>query len=217
VARIIEGALQGARVVRPWFGAAGQDVTSDLAASLGLRRPVGALVSEIYPRSPAAQAGLRVGDVVLAVNGREVESARALRFRIATLPVGGTTPLTVWRRGREITLRLPLRMAPEDPPRDVTLLDGHNPLAGAQVANLSPALAEELSLEPMQQGVIVLNVARGSAAREIGVQPGDVVLGVNGHEIDSVAALKRALAQRSARWALSVRREGKVLSVVIEG
>jgi len=217
VARIIEGALQGARVVRPWFGAGGQDVTSDLANSLGLRRPVGALISDIHPRSPAARAGLRVGDVVLAVNGREVETVRALRFRIATLPVGGAAKLTVWRQGREIALDLPLRAAPEEPPRDVSLLKGDHPLAGAQVANLSPALAEELSLDPMQQGVIVLGVVRDSPAREIGVRPGDVVVAVNGREIDRVATLKDAVRQRAARWALSVRREGKVLSVVIEG
>ena len=217
VATVVTSADRGAKVTRPWFGADGQEVTADVAASLGLKRPVGVIVNNVYPGGPAARAGLRIGDVITAINRREVASPRALRFRIATLPLGGTVALDVMRAGGALELRLRLVAAPEDPPRDLTRLKGRHPLSGATVANLSPALAEEISVDPMRQGVIVLQVLRGSFANRIGVNPGDVVVRVNGNDIETVAQLKRAVGRPSQRWAISVRRDDKVLSMVIEG
>ncbi len=217
VATVVNSAVKGAKVVRPWFGAAGQEVTADVAASLGLRRPVGVIVSDIYPRGPAERAGLRVGDVVVAINRREVANPRALRFRIATLSPGTSATLDVLRGGKTLKLELRLVVAPEDPPRKVTRLRGRHPLAGATVANLSPALAEEMSFDSMRRGVIVLGVRRGSLANRFGISPGDIVLRVNGKEIGTVAQLEKVVRHRAKRWAISVRRDEKVLSMVIEG
>jgi len=217
VRTVVNSAVKGGKLVRPWFGADGQAVTHDLAASLGLKRPTGVIISKVYPNGPAARAGLRVGDVITAVNGRTVSNPRELRFRIATLELGGTARIDVVRSGREMTLSVPLVAAPEDPPRDITLLRGRHPLAGATVANLSPALAEELSLDHMEKGVIVVAVQRGSLAGRIGLDAGDVVLRVNKADIGTVADLKKALRHRARQWAISIRRDNRVMSIVIEG
>ena len=217
VARVVESAVTGTRIVRPWFGVGGQAVTVALAASLRLRRPVGVIITDIFEGGPAHESGLRVGDVVVSVNGHEVENIRALRFRVAMLRVGGTAELAVTRKGKPLKLRLALRRAPEIPPRQKTPLVGRHPLAGATVANLSPALAEELNLNGSQNGVIVLAVAGGSAAGRIDIRPGDMVIRVNRSAVTSVDGLTRVLSQHPRRWNITIRRGSQVLTFVIEG
>ena len=217
VARVVDSALHGAKIVRAWFGAAGQQVTTDLAASLGLRRPVGVLINDIYPGSPAARAGLKPGDVVIQLNRREVAEPKALRFRIATLNVGGTASLSIIRRGKRRSLNLPIEAPPEVPPRNITKVAGRHYLAGATVANLSPALAEELSIDVMQRGVIVLAIVRRSPARRIGLQPGDMIVKLNGTTVDTIKSLKAVIERGAARWSIAVRRDGKILRARIDG
>src|SRR5579859_8274397 len=96
--------------------------------SLKLARPMGVLINSVHAGGPAAQAGLKVGDVVTAVNGREVEDPEALRFRIATLAVGGTAQLTIMRNGESKTLSVKLAPPPDSPARDTTELTEPSPL-----------------------------------------------------------------------------------------
>ena len=217
VATVVNSALHGAKIVRPWFGAAGQEVTTDLAATLGLRRPVGVLISDIYPESPAARAGLQPGDVIVQLNQREIAEPKALRFRIATLSVGTKATLSVIRRGKGLTLVLPIEPPPEVPPRNITKLQGRHYLAGATVANLSPALAEELSVDVMQRGVIVLAVNRRSPARRVGLQPGDTIVRLNGTSIDTIESLRTVISQSTDNWTIAVRRDGKIITARIDG
>ncbi|MBT5459976.1 MAG: DegQ family serine endoprotease [Rhodospirillaceae bacterium] len=217
VARVVDSALHGAKIVRPWFGAAGQEVTTDLAASLGVKRPIGVLIIDLYPNGPADRAGLKPGDVITGINGRDVAEPKALRFRIATLGVGDQATLRVIRRGQTISLRLPIEAPPETPKRAITKVTGRHPLSGVTVANLSPALAEEISFDSLQKGVIVLGVARRSPARRIGIRPADILVSVNGQKIQTVERLRRIVQREPARWDIAVRRNGKVLSVQIEG
>ncbi len=205
------------RIIRPWLGASGQPVTAEIAASLGLPRPIGVLVKEVVPNSPAARAGLRVGDVIERVNGHEVEDAQALRFRIATLPVGSTARLASYRAGVNRELEAVLTAPPEDPPRDETRLAGDNPLAGATVANLSPAVADELAIDTGARGVVVLDVARGSPAGRLGFAAGDIVAAVNGRPVGSVASLRELLAGRQPSWEVTIRRQGRLLSLTVRG
>jgi serine protease Do len=114
-------------------------------------------------------------------------------------------------------VELPLETAPETPPRDVRRIDGRNPLAGASVANLSPALAEELSLDAVLRGVIVLEIVARSPAQRVGFRPGDIVLAVNGTTIDTTEQLARLLSRSAERWRLSVRRDDRTLTLNIEG
>jgi serine protease Do len=218
VRSVLAGLKAGGKLMRPWLGANGQAVTAEIAASLNLPRPQGVLVSGVNAKGPAARAGLRVGDIVTAVNGRDVDSPEALRFRIATLPVGGTTALGVMRRsGERVSLTMPLEAPPEVPARDEAILQGNVPLAGAKVANLSPALADELSLPTEASGVIVMEVARGTVASRLGLRPRDVVMSVNGADVESVAGLRRLLSRGSSdsRWRIAIRRGDQVMTLVV--
>ncbi len=200
------------RVVRPWLGASVQTVTSELSQSLGLDRPGGVLIGDIYTGGPADKAGLKTGDVVRRLDVFDVVDENALRYRLATREVGSSVPIGFLRGGRERTATLTLTAPPERPARDVTRLEGANPFAGATVANLSPALAEEMRLDPMQSGVVVTEVIRRSPANRLGVQPGDIILGVNDGKTPTVDALQSALQAGGRNWQVSVKRGDQVFN-----
>jgi len=212
VSVVVDSAVKGGRIVRPWFGAAGQPVTADIAESLGLRRPIGILVKGLYPGGPAEAAGFRIGDVITAVNGRSVDDVESLKFRIATLTVDTTATIDVLRRGKQKSLQLKLRPAPEDPPRDLTKLAGSHPMQGAEVANLSPALAEELEIDTMANGVIVTRVKRGSAAHRLRFRPGDIILRLNDDAVEEVDQLIDLLERSPKNWQFRLRRGEQVLN-----
>ncbi len=217
VRTIIASIGKDGRLVRPWLGAAGQTVTADIAASLGQDRPRGVLINDLHPKGSAYKAGIRVGDVVLSVNGHEVNDPRQLRFRIATLPVGERATFSVLRGGRNAELSVNLAAPPEDPPRNAADLKGRHPLSGTRVANLSPALADELGLNTFGEGVIILRIYRDAPAGRLGFRPGDVVRAVNGKAVRSVRNLKRLLSQRAGRWVVTVQRNGETLRLIIGG
>ncbi len=219
VATVIGSVGSGAdgKVVRPWLGASGQTVEADMAGSLRLARPFGVLVNAVNETGPAARAGLRVGDVIVSINDRDIPDVNALRFRIATLRVGGIAEIGIVRRGEAKILRVPLERAPEQPPRDVSLIAGANPYSGAEVANLSPALAEELSIDSELTGVIVLRVRRGSPADRVGIEPGDLLLRLNGQPVESVAALKKMVGTEASGWRMEIGRNGRVVQLFIRG
>jgi Do/DeqQ family serine protease len=205
----------GDAVRRPWFGAKLQAVTPDLAESMGLRRPAGALVTNIAKDSPAAKAGLRVGDLIVAVDGVTVDDPNAFEYRFATKPLGGTAQLTVVRAGRELTVSVPLRTAPETP-RDEIVIRARSPFMGVKVANLTPALADELRIDS-SGGVIVVNVASGSPAESYGFRPGDLILSVNNEDINKTADLDRAVREGGRLWRVTIVRGGQRISAVFSG
>ncbi|HEX2113863.1 MAG TPA: DegQ family serine endoprotease [Alphaproteobacteria bacterium] len=217
VRTVIAGVGSGAKLVRPWFGATGATVSADIAGSLSMPRPLGVIIEDVYADSPAERAGLRRGDVVTHVDGREISDTQALRFRIATQNIGGSTRMTIWRDGRERTVSVNLIPPPEVPPRDATLLRGNQPLAGATVANLSPALAEELGLEITPRGVIILETRRGSPVQQLRLAPGDMVLRINDAEIRTVDDLRRLVASPKLPWRMHVRRGERVFVLTVSG
>ncbi|MDJ0948196.1 MAG: DegQ family serine endoprotease [Alphaproteobacteria bacterium] len=213
----VVAAAKGGKLVRPWFGATAQNVTAEIAASLGLERPQGVLLSEIYPNGPADRAGLEVGDIVAAINRREIMDAQELRFRFATLPVGGAADLSIIRMGDTMDKSLALEAPPEIPPRNTTTLGGRSPLAGATVANLSPALAEEIGADLTLEGVIVLGVERGSPAHRFRLQRGDTVVELNGKSVTSVRILEELTSTRGRVWELTMRRKGRPYRIAVRG
>jgi serine protease Do len=213
--RSVEGGGQG--LARAWLGAAVQPVDADLAGQLGLDRPEGVLVARVHPDGPAARAGLKQGDVVLAVDGREVHDPKTLNFRLAIGRLGEAAELEVWRHGRRLALRLPLETPPYRPAPDPTTLDGRQPLAGATVANLSPGLNKDLNLDLFEQGVVVVKVAPRSPAAQLNLLPGDIVASVAGERIATVRQLASVLDGARAPWRLEIERDGRRLAVVIGG
>ncbi len=207
VATVLQAAEAGTQIVRPWLGANFQDVTPDIADSLGFARPEGALIVDIYPQSPLGQAGLRRGDVIVAIDGKTLENARELGYLIATTHVGDTKFIE-YRRGagsRQATVKL--IAAPETIKRQDTLISGETPLAGLLVANLSPAVADEVDLPFNALGVVALDVKQGPAQQFF--RKGDIILDVNGAAIDSVNTLRGILQQSPSRWVIGFQRGGR--------
>ena len=216
--RSVMGAVESGKknVVRPWIGINGQEVTADVAASLGLKRPSGMLVNEIHKASPARKAELKTGDVITAINGKAIEDPAAFRYRIATLPVGSDAVLDVQRAGQHSTVSIKLIAPPEDPPREETVVKGRNPLSGAIIANLSPAVGEEYGLRGIERGVVVLRVTDNSLAANVGIQPGDIILKVNNTETATVNDVLGVLkVVEVTGWRIAVRRGDSVINVMV--
>jgi len=218
VRSVVAQALAGSsEVERPWIGATFQRVTSDIARSMGLSRPYGALVTRVVLDSPAARAGLSVGDLVIGVGNRDVQSPAALEYRLALFDIGRRVRLRVLRRGEELRMRVRLERPPETVEPDMQLITGRSPLAGAKVANLSPRLAVRLDLPAGKSGVAVIDIDRGSPAARLGLRQGDVILRVQGDEIRTSRQLAEVTARRDRFWRLTIDRKGRISNYMIGG
>jgi S1-C subfamily serine protease len=211
----------GATVRRPWLGAKLQSVTKDIADSLGLDRPSGALVASVARGSPAADAGLKRGDLVTDVDGQPIDDAGGVDFRLGVKPLGGTASLGILRAGKSFVVPVKLAAAPETPPRDAIRIKSRSPFQGAEVMNLSPAVMEELSLRSdsgaAPEGVVVADVAADSLAAGFGMRKGDIVVEVNDEPIKTTRDLERVSARRPALWDLTISRDGEVIRSRIGG
>ena len=210
VRRVVETAMNGGRaVVRPWVGARLQSVTPDIAKSLGLARPAGALVADIWPGGAAEQAGLKQGDVVTSVDGGPVVDAAALNYAVATHRPGETLKINVRRGAGDQVLSLRAEAPPATPARDEKLVSGQNPFEGATVVNLSPAVAEELGLDPFGAKGVLISKVDGGAAQRVGLKPGDVIRSINGRSILTVRDLTGAVATAARVWQVTIERGGQ--------
>jgi Do/DeqQ family serine protease len=215
---VVQSALQGGTVQRPWLGASLQTITPDIADSLGLETPSGALVAKVHGEGPAARAGLRAGDVVVSVDEKPVQNPQAFQYRFVTKGIGGAAELGVLRKGEWVKTRITLVAPVEDPPRDARDLTGRHPLTGAKVANLSPAVAQEVGMDDdTREGVVVIEVQGRTPAARIGVRRGDIVVAVNNEKVGSVKQLVTVLAIGGGGWRLSVERGGKIFNLAIQG
>ena len=201
---------QGGRIVRPWLGVSMQRMTPDLAAGFGLSRPAGLVVKEVYANGPGADAGLKRNDVIVALRDHSIDDEASLRFRLSTLHIDSTMPVRIIRAGKEITIQLKLASPPEDPPRDRSELEGRQPLSGATVVNMSPAVAEEMGLSEWRPGVAIIEVKPGAYAGRF-VRPGDMILATNGQDLKSVADLRKRVAAGIS--SVSIARDGMVSTV----
>ena len=215
---VVAAAKGGVRQVRrPWLGATLQPVSREIAESLGLDMPTGALVADLVANGPAAQAGLRRGDVVMEVDGLAVDDPESLGYRLGTRSIGASATLTARRDGRKLSLPLKLVAAPETPPREPVTLNGRSPFSGATVVNLSPAVTEELSVENFREGVVIEDVAAGSTAANVGLQKGDVIIAVNDTKIVRTADLQRIAEPRRSWWKLTLGRGGQIITTALGG
>src|SRR3984893_17655269 len=138
---VIAAAKGGGHAVRrPWLGASLQTVSKEIADSLGLERPTGALIADLSAGGPAAEAGLRRGDLITGIDGQIVEDPEGLGYRLGTKPVGGIASVTLLRGGTQSTAAIKLIPAPEMPARDPIKLTDSSPFSGMTVINLSPAV-----------------------------------------------------------------------------
>ena len=214
VKRVVDAAVNEGMIVRPWLGIKGQSVTFDIARAQGLDRPIGVIISEVYDDGPGDEAGLRRGDLVLEIDGREVFDERGLKFLAATRSPGEEAALTVLRGSRERVINVELAPPPGATEADLVLLEGRHPFTGAEVAELNPRLAEELGRDPFESGVLVMRVMRRAYARRI-VQTGDIIRSIDGVAINSIGDLERALDREQGRWTIEIDRNGRTIQGTI--
>ena len=210
IRRVVETAVAGGQVseVRPWLGVKTQEVSAEIARSIGLDRPQGVLITDVYPDGPGARGGLKQGDLILAIDGAPVNDESTLNYRVVTHRAGDEVALTL-RRNKGASQSLRVRIAP--PPGGAgerRLIAGRNPLGGATVSTLSPAVAEEMGLDPFaaQDGVLVTKVGEGYAAT-IGVREGDIIRSLDGATPHTLGELEAAIAaNKGGGWNLVIQR-----------
>jgi Do/DeqQ family serine protease len=212
---VAETGIAGGALIRPWFGARLQSVTADLADSLGIGLARGALISELAPGGPAERAGFEDGDVIVAVDGFAIQQPSALDFRLATKPVGSSAEIEFFRSGetRKATITLE---APPSPGEPVTI-SGNTRFAGATVATVTAALAQELGLPFDTRGVLVREIQRNSPADDLGIRTGDLIVSLNGQNLVDAESFASIANARPDRWRVVLQRGGRVLRAEVSG
>ncbi len=217
MARLVaEAGVNGGAIVRPWFGAKMQAVTSDIASSLGMAAPHGAMITEVAPGGPAERAGFQSGDVILSVDGMQVDDPSAFNFRLATRPIGQEAALERVRSGATETITFPVEAAPQA--ADATAsISGNTRFAGVSVRQLDPALNEAKGLPYDASGVIVTAVEAGSAAEAMGLRVDDVIMSLNDTEVSTAEAFQQLASQRVRTWQIILQRNGRVSRAIVSG
>ena len=211
VARYVEQARAGNEsFTQAWAGIFGQAVDSSLAEGFGLSVPEGVVISSMHPVSPFAEAGLALGDIVLSVDGQPVNSPPEMLFRMSVRPVGEAIAVEYLSDGEVKEAEVALIEAPDTPPRDARMVQDGT-LAGLAVANINPAVQSELNLPTaIFEGVVVTEVS-GPLAR-VGLRAGDVLVAINGDEIETTADVEEASDARSRNWRIDGLRGGQRFS-----
>jgi serine protease Do len=213
---VIAQLRSGGHVVRGWLGVQIQQLTPGLADAFGLDASQGALVAEVMPKSPAAEAGLQAGDVILAHDGKSIGELRDLTTASATAKIGSKLTLEVLRDGQRYGVPVVVaELPPDEPsPHPVAAQATPSPIgtSGLRMTALTPALRRRYGVAGDVQGALVTGVAETSAAAELGLQPGDIIEQVNGRRIAGPKdiAVAVAAAGKSGRRtiALLVNRQG---------
>ncbi len=201
------------QLVRPWFGVAIQPVTREIADAQGLAATRGVLVQQVAKDSPAQNAGIIAGDIVLSIAGGEVNDSQSLNYRIATTGMGVEVPVTLWRAGKELTVPVTFIAPPPQEQAKAVTLKGDHPLNGVVVADITPEIAEELHLKPDARAVVVVNA--GKSGMGMNIEAGDIILGVNGKEVQTVSELQKALSKRTRGFQLNLMRGGMSLTMTV--
>ena len=199
------------KVQRGRLGVSIQEVDQSLAESFGLSQPTGALISSVEKDSPAAQAGLEPGDVILSADGKEIQSSNELPPIIASIRPGTSARLQIWRKGKTQDIDVKVGGAKEEL---VASDDGKEASSGKLGLALRQLRPEERRRLDGRNGLVVENVS-GAAARA-GIRPGDLVLSVNGEPVTSVEQLRGLVAKASKRVALLIQRGDATLFVPVD-
>ena len=216
--QVMDQLITRGRISRGHLGVAAQEVTPAIARGLGLSVERGVLVADVSPDGPAARAGLRRGDVVTAVDGKPVEDAGHFRNVIASTVPGTRVRLTLVRGGRQENVEVPVGEAPERPRPVAAKKTSSAPATpGLVVTDLTPELARRLGTGFPAAGAVVTDVVPGGPAAEAGLQPGDIIIELNGRPVRSAQDVEREVRQAAGRELVAlVDRGGTTAYVVID-
>ena len=210
VAQFVTQARAGeTRFMRPWAGMGGQTVDADLANSLSLERPGGMAITQVQEGSPFAEVGLGVGDVIVATNGRAVNSPSEMLYYMTVAGIGAQITVTAVRDRVQKEFKVAMIGPPELPPREERTLGARDVLEGLTIANVNPAVLAQYQLPILPSGVVVLNT--GQIAPRIGLQKGDLLREIDGQEINSPMDAVRALRNARRSVSLVVERGGQLV------
>ncbi len=216
VKAVVQAAKAGGKAVaRPWLGAKLQAVSAEVAEAIGLDRPTGALVVGVSSDGPADKAGIKRGDVIIAVDGASIDDMESFGYRFALRGVSGDTKLTLLRGKENVEKSVRLAPPPENPPRNAITIKGRTPFTGATIATLSPALAEELEMDTAAEGVVLMAVADGSPAARVGFQRGDIIVAINRTPMKASKDVEQVTAQEARAWQIVVNRGGHEFVTVL--
>ena len=205
VSQFVEQAKAGeTRFQRPWAGMTGQPVDADLSGSLGLRLPGGVVIAELHPESPFAKAGLRVGDVVLAVDGQPVNTPPEMLFRMSIRGLGHVARISYASDGEEREAEVAMIAPPEVPAREAVSLGEDAVLPGLALSRVNPAVAAEFGLSLDASGVLVTDP--GPWGARAGLRAGDILRGINGVPVEAPGDVDRALRRAAPRVAIEAER-----------
>jgi len=216
-------------VHRGWIGVRIQEVTSEIAESLGLDKARGALVASVNEKGPAQAAGIQPGDIVLTFDGRPVTEMRQLPRLVAETAVDKTVPVTVWRKRKEVALQVKVgrleesdqqASAQQEPPKKAPKDQGVTVTAlGLTLSNITPELKEKFSLADDAKGVVVVDVAKDSPAADKGLKAGDVIMEAAQEEVKNPSQISAKIAdeKKSGRKSilLLIERQGDLRFVAL--
>jgi serine protease Do len=191
---IIAQLEKSGEVTRGWLGVGIQDLTDELKDYYNIKRDSGVLISQVYEGDPADKGGIRVGDVIIAVDGKEVKSSRELSAEIAGLPVGKKTSITLIRDGKEKTVKVNLGKRSDDVGR-VGPGKRNEGALGLELRDLDPETAKRLGYDSDESGVLVTDVASGGKAAQAGIRQGDLIIEVNREKVSSIGDFQKRMAK----------------------
>ncbi len=223
VKMVIADLKDDGKVNRGWLGVSIQPVTPDLADSLGLDKPQGALITDVMADGPAAKAGLRQRDIILTIGNTGIDDVRSLVRHVAVLPQGRKADVIVWRDGAKRTISVTIGATPSE---QVAVAVGKTEGKTAPAARLGltvvPPTAEtkvRYGIKSNAEGVIVVDVTAQSPAAEAGIRPGDMIMKVGGKAVESAQALAQAVdaatSDTKKSMLLMVERQGQPLFVAV--
>lgn len=192
---VMESLIKTGKVTRAYLGIYGTDIDRTMARGLGLDEAQGIIVGSVQPETPAAEAGLREGDVIKTLNGKRIENYAKFRTTIATSNPGTEVTLEIVRNGESQTLEVTLGELPDEATASTTQEPDQNleEQLGFRAQNLTPDLAERLGLDSNQNGVVVTAINRGSNAYRQGLREGDVITSVSRNRIENISDFNEEL------------------------
>lgn len=205
------------KVVRGWMGVSAQEITPQIAKAMGLSTTRGALVVEVENGSPAQKAGIKQGDILIAINGNEVRDASSIRLFISEILPGTKVPVRMLRDGKAMTVNVTMGdLSKAQSAEEKYTVKDNKFLEGATVSNITPGMRQSLNIAETVKGVVAVSVQENSPAASMGIRSSDVIVQINGMKIGNLSEFKQALKKMQGRKAtISVYRQGMLLTMTL--
>jgi serine protease Do len=214
---VMEDLIKTGKVSRGYLGVSITSLREDLAKQFKVPDTSGALVNDVTPGGPADKAGIKNGDVIRKLNGKTVPGSGQLTAMVTNINPGTEVALDILRDGKPMNIHLTLGERPANlsATLGVSKAPSEGALRGITVQNLTPDVRDQLGLPPNVRGVVISELDPSSPAAQGGIQPGDVIEGINRHPVNSVTDFNRLAAEAKGQTLLRINRQGNGLFVVI--